>query len=458
MEIVTLETPEIGDRSYIVTDGHQALVIDPQRDIDRFVAAASVRGVRIAHVVETHIHNDYLSGGLALARLTGARYGVCRDEAVAFAAERDPLADGDRFRVGELTVRVVATPGHTPNHLSYVVSHRGASSGDQQALFSGGSLLYGGAGRTDLAGPGLTSVMAGAQWTSIRHLAAILPLEATVHPTHGFGSFCSVGTASIPATAPAPTMRHERAGNPALVLAQEDFIRDLLARLVPYPRYYGHMAPINRIGAAAAQLDRSRPATLDALLARARRGEWVVDVRDRRAFAGHHLEGTINVELGNQLATYLGWVFPWGSPLSLMAASDEDLAAARRHVSRIGLEDVVGEATASQEDLMRCADTRSYPVAGFSDLSARSRADEDLLVLDVRHQHEWDAGHLAGAMHIAVPDLEGAIGSLPQDRPVWVHCAAGYRAALACSLLDRRGFDVTLIDDRWEQSRSASAA
>jgi hydroxyacylglutathione hydrolase len=453
MEIVTISTPEIGDRSYLVTDGHHALVIDPQRDIDRVVRAADERGVRITTVVETHIHNDYLTGGLALARLTGARYGVSGHEAVAF--KRDPLADGDRLRVGELVVDVVATPGHTPNHLSFVVTHPNQLGTNTMAVFSGGSLLFGAAGRTDLAGTGLTDLLARAQWASIRHLAALVSADASVHPTHGFGSFCAAGGAG---NVDGSTIRHERAVNPALILSQDDFVDDLIARVVAYPRYYSYMAPRNRAGVAPADLTGSHLAGPAELGERVRRGEWVVDLRPRRAFAARHLAGTINVELGDQLATYLGWVFPWGSPLSLMAETADQLAAARRNLARIGLEDVVAESTAAIQDLALAGEVRSYPVSSFAELDGRRGRGETPFVLDVRHPHEWSAGHLHGARHIPVQDLEGTLSSLPRGRAVWVHCAAGYRAALASSLLDRRGFPVHLIDDRWDNARSATAA
>lgn len=449
MEIVVIETKELGDRSYLVTDGACAVVVDPQRDVERVTAAADERGVRITHVVETHVHNDYLSGGLLLARRTGARYGVAAAEAVAFGAERDPLADGDGFEVGELTGLVVATPGHTPHHLSYVVTDRNG----EVAVFSGGSLLYGAAGRTDLAGTGLTETLARAQWDSVRRLASILPAEATVHPTHGFGSFCAAGGGAGTGSS---TVGHERCVNPALVLGQQAFVEDLIGRLSVYPRYYAHMAPRNRAGVAAASLT-PVPAGTEEILGRLQRGEWVVDVCDRRAFASAHLPGTINVELGDQLATYLGWVFPWGSPLSLVADGPDQLASARRHLARIGLEDVVAERALVPGDLAGSL-TRSYPVARFADLDHRLARGAPVLVLDVRHPHEWSAGHLAGAWHIPVQDLAGALGTLPRDRRVWVHCAAGYRAALASSLLDREGIPVTLVNDRCGQAATRAAA
>lgn len=455
MEIVTIETPQLGDRSYVVGDGGHALVVDPQRDIDPVMEAAAARGWRITAVVETHLHNDYLSGGLALARLTGATYGVSADEAVAFAAERCALADGDSFDVGELVVRVISTPGHTPNHLSYVVSHRDPTGSVTLAVFSGGSLLFGSAGRTDLAGPGLADVLARAQWASIRHLVNALPNSATVHPTHGFGSFCGAPASETVTTS---TIGRERSANPALLLGELEFVDDLRARLVAYPRYYSHMAPRNRCGVAPPDLDDSRPATLAELGERARRGEWVVDVRARRDFAAQHLRGSVNAELGDQLATYLGWVFPWGSPLSLLADDVLQLRAARRHLARIGLDDVAAEGIATPQELSRPGWSASYPVATFADLDAATGRGQPPLLLDVRHDHEWSAAHRAGAIHLPVQDVEGARSVLPQGQTVWAHCAAGYRAALACSLLARHGFDVVLVDDRWRQELAVHAA
>jgi glyoxylase-like metal-dependent hydrolase (beta-lactamase superfamily II)/rhodanese-related sulfurtransferase len=452
MEVVTVETPEIGDRSYLVTDGHDALIVDPQRDVERLLAVAVERGLHIAWVVETHIHNDYLSGGLALARRTGAHYGVSRHEAVAF--ERTPIGDGDRLQVGELTVEVVATPGHTPHHLSYVVRHAGPHGGETVAVFSGGSLLYGTAGRTDLSGAGLSELLARAQWSSIRRLAAALPVDATVHPTHGFGSFCSAGGTGDNNSS---TIGQELRVNPALLLAETDFVTDLHARLVAYPRYYAHMAPQNRSGVAAFS-PRETPLLSGAeLLRRVDCGEWVVDIRPRQAFAARHARGTINVEFSNSLTTYLGWVLPWGSPLSLLADDAAQLDQARLALARIGLDEVVAQSPTATE-LAAAGDGRTYPVSNFSGLESARRRGERLLVLDVRHPHEWSAGHLHGAVHLPVQDLEGGLGSLPRDRTIWVHCAAGYRAALASSLLDRFGFEVTLVDDRWDQSQAATAA
>ena len=190
VEVLPIETPPLGDRSYLVHDGEAALVIDPQRDIDRVIALAADAGVRVTHVAETHVHNDYVTGGLALARAAGAAYLVNADDPVSFA--RTPVSDGDRVEVGGMRVRALATPGHTYTHLAYVVEAAGAAPGDGVAgVFTGGSLLYGSTGRTDLLGPDATGALTRAQWASARRLARELPDAARIFPTHGFGSFCS---------------------------------------------------------------------------------------------------------------------------------------------------------------------------------------------------------------------------------------------------------------------------
>jgi len=200
-EVVIIETPALGDRSYLIHDGADAVVVDPQRDIGRILATAQARRVRITHVLETHIHNDYVTGGLALASQTGASYVVAESEEVSF--DRLAVGDKDQISTGSLTMTVMHTPGHTPGHLSYVLSETG---GDPVAVFTGGSMLYGAVGRTDLIGPDQTEQLTRAQYRSVRRLAAELPDEVAVYPTHGFGSFCS----ATPTTGTSSTIGTER--------------------------------------------------------------------------------------------------------------------------------------------------------------------------------------------------------------------------------------------------------
>ncbi len=439
--VVTIETPELGDRSYLAHDGDEAVVVDPQRDIDRILAAASAAGVRITHVAETHLHNDYVSGGLELARTTGAEYLVGAAEQVRF--ERRPVADGDVLPVGRMTLRVVATPGHTPGHIAYVLGDGGAD----KAVFSGGSLLFGSVGRTDLGNPDLTVDLARSQYRSARALAHGLSPEVRLLPTHGFGSFCSPSSTGGPPEGN-DTISAEASSNPALVVEDEDtFVERLLAGYTAYPAYYAQMAPINAGGAQPIDLSPARRMPAEEIRERIGRGEWVVDLRERKAFARSHIVGTVSFEHGNPFATYLGWVIPWGAPVTLISDTPSRIERAQRDLARIGIDRPAGAASGTLGDLLPGAPTRGYEVSDFVGL-AKEMADGSPLVLDVRRDDEWDAGHLEGAFHIFLADLPRRMNELPAGE-IWVHCASSYRAAIAASLLDRAGRHVVLVLDEW---------
>jgi hydroxyacylglutathione hydrolase len=437
-EVVTIETAGLGDRSYLVHDGEHGAVIDPQRDIDRVLAAAEAAAVRITHVLETHIHNDYVTGGLALAQAVNADYIVAAAEDVSFG--RVPAGDGDRFRSGRLTLTAMATPGHTPGHLSYVL--HGAET-TPVAVFTGGSLLYGAVGRTDLISPDQTVALTRAQYRSVRRLAGELPDPVAVYPTHGFGSFCS----ATPTSGSSSTIGAERTSNIALTTDEESFVKSLMAGLVAYPRYYAHMGPANRRGPAAADLTAPPAAGPAELRRRIGAGEWVVDLRQRRAFAGRHLTGSISVELGDSFATYLGWTMAWGTPLTLIGDSAGQVARAQRELARIGIDRLAGAGAGTVEHLAAGGRLSSYPVTDFAGLAA-SWGTDGKVILDVRRPDEWQAGHLAGAVHIPFWELERRSGELPAGE-VWVYCASGLRASITASLLDRAGRRVVHVDDDW---------
>ncbi|HET6665668.1 MAG TPA: MBL fold metallo-hydrolase, partial [Intrasporangium sp.] len=290
IEVLTVDTPSLGDRSYVVHDGLVAFVVDPQRDIDRVLALLERHGVEPAHVFETHIHNDYLTGGLALARATGAAYHVNAEDDVAF--ERSPIRDGETVAVGpRMRVTALATPGHTFTHLSYTLTD--AEDGSTLAVFSGGSLLYGATGRPDLLGPEHTRDLARLQHGSAHKLARLLPDGTGVFPTHGFGSFCS----STQSDADESTIGRERQVNSVLVQDEETWVQELLDGLGAYPAYYAHMASSNAAGPGAPDL--SPPSVADAAELRRRidTGEWVVDLRQRKLFAAGHAPGSLNFGL-----------------------------------------------------------------------------------------------------------------------------------------------------------------
>jgi hydroxyacylglutathione hydrolase len=440
-EIVTIQTPALGDRSYLIHDETEAVVVDPQRDTGRVLAVAESRGVRITHVLETHIHNDYVTGGLALARQTGAAYVVAASEEVSF--ERMAVRDHDQIGTGSMVVTVMHTPGHTPGHLSYALSE---ADGRVAAVFTGGSMLYGAVGRTDLISPEQTEPLTRAQYRSVRRLAAELPDDAAVYPTHGFGSFCS----ATPTSGTSSTIGNERQVNVALRSEENAFVEELIAGLNAYPRYYAHMGPLNRRGPRA--LAPSRPARADAAELRRRidAGEWIVDLRERRAFARAHIAGTVSIELGDPFSTYLGWTIPWGAPLTVIGDHPEQVAEAQLQLTRIGIDQIAAAATGPTEALAPDGNIASYRVTGFGEL-ATEWDHPGVVILDVRRPDEWQRSHLTGAVHIPFWELEQRTAEVPAGQ-VWVHCASGFRASIGASILDRAGREVVHVDDDWERA------
>ncbi|MDD7968079.1 MBL fold metallo-hydrolase [Actinomycetospora lemnae] len=445
MHVEVIATEALGDRSYVVHDGEVALVVDPQRDLDRVHAVLAEQGVRVGAVAETHIHNDYVTGGHALAAQIGVDYLVNAEDPVTF--DRRGVAEGDEIAVGTLRVRPVATPGHTVTHLSYVVEDTAAPD-EPAAVFTGGSLLFGSVGRTDLVDAARTVELTHHQYRSAQRLAQ-LPDETRVYPTHGFGSFCSSGNAT---GADASTIGAERAANDALLATDEDsFVETLVANLTAYPRYYAHMGPRNLAGPDAADLSPVAAVDPDELRKRIADGEWVVDLRDRTAYAAEHLGGTIGIALGDQFSTYLGWLMPWGTPVTLVGDTADDVAEAQRQMARIGIDRPAGAAVGSPAELAPSGDLRHYPRVTFADVAARSGAEADEPVLDVRRDDERAQGGIPDAVHIPLQDLLARLHELPAGR-LWVHCASGFRSSIAASLLDRAGRDVALIDDEYSQA------
>ncbi|MFF4548560.1 rhodanese-like domain-containing protein [Streptomyces sp. NPDC001406] len=443
--IDTIEVSGLGNRSYLAGGERTAVAVDPPRDLDQVIAAAARRGVRISHVVETHVHNDYLTGGLELARVTGADYLVPAGARVAF--DRVPVHDGDRTDVDPeagLTLRALSTPGHTPHHTSYVLEENGTAA----AVFTGGSLLIGTVGRPDLVEPRLTDGLARAQYASAHRLAAELPEETAVLPTHGFGSFCSSSQAEGTAT----TIGKEKASNEALTRDVDTFVADLLAGLDDVPAYYAHMGPANAAGPAPVDLTPPAVADAEEIAARLGAGEWVVDLRNRVAFAHGHVAGSFNFEAEGQLATYLAWLIPWGKPVTLLAESPEQLAVAQRELVRVGIDRPAAAATGGPADWMREGEApASFPRGTFADLAGRS---EDVVVLDVRRASERASGFVEGSVHVPIHTLHRRLDEVPEGE-VWVHCAGGMRAAIAASLLDAAGRDVVAVDDSFDAAEKA---
>jgi glyoxylase-like metal-dependent hydrolase (beta-lactamase superfamily II)/rhodanese-related sulfurtransferase len=434
MRVSIIETSGLGDRSYVVSGDGVAVVIDPQRDIDRVLAA--VGNARITHVLETHIHNDYVTGGLELSRTVDAEYVVPDGEDLGYPARR--VVDGDTIESGSIVLRVIHTPGHTQHHVSYELRDQ---SGDAVGVFTGGSLLFGSTGRTDLVDEAETEALTRAQYNSVRRLADELPDGAAVYPTHGFGSFCSASSVDEDAS----TIGLQRQSNPALTKDEQAFVDELLTELSAYPAYYAHMGVINSEGPAAVDLSLPKPIDADELRRRLESGEWVVDLRHRVAFAAGHLNGSLGFELSGSFVTYLGWLHPWGTGLTLIGEDESQIVDARRELARIGVDDIAG--SADIEAVGNAADMRTYRVADFVAL-AKAVGSGEMTVLDVRQADEFADSHVRGAVNIPLHELIDRVNGLPGGE-VWVHCASGYRASIAASILDRHGRDVVLIDDEF---------
>jgi glyoxylase-like metal-dependent hydrolase (beta-lactamase superfamily II)/rhodanese-related sulfurtransferase len=444
MDLQLFVTPGLGDNSYLLRSGGEAVLVDPQRDVWRFLDAAQGKGLSIRYILETHVHNDYVSGAREVQEAVRAE--IVASKKGAYAFPHRGVAEGDEVHIGSVRLVVLETPGHTPEHVSYVVYE--GDSNRPLAVFSGGSLIVGSAGRSDLLGPERAEELARAQFRSTRVLAA-LPESVQLLPTHGAGSFCVSTTPSLSRTS---TIGQERTSNPTLTVESErEFVRTHLTGLPAYPAYYSHMAPINRAGP---RILRARP-TLKALTTaeaadRIAAGAWVIDGRERSQFAAAHTPGAINVELGSSFSTYVGWVTPFDAPLVLVLPEPEGQSAdeAVMQLMRIGYDRVqgylAGGLTAWQEAGMPA---RSYPTATVDDLCHAYLNSETLpRVLDVRQDTEWRDGHIPGSTHIFIGDLAKGAASLPKEGPeTWTICASGFRSSIAASILDREGAPVRAV-------------
>ena len=441
LDVRVLETPDLGDRSYVVGAGDAVVVVDPQRDIDRLVPL--VAGRTVTHVVETHIHNDYLTGGLELAREHGAAYVVPAGPEVAYA--RQAAVDGDTFTSGAMSWEAVATPGHTPHHLAWAVT-----AGADAAVLTGGSLLFGSVGRTDLVSADLTERLSHEQWHSVRRLADRLPADAAVLPTHGFGSFCSAS----PTSGDSSTIAEQVAANPAFTQDEHRFVSDLIAGLDAYPAYYAQMGPANLAGPGPVDLTPPGVASADDIRLRLDAGEWVVDLRSREVFAAGFVPGTLSFDTDGNVVTYLGWLIPWGTPLTLLGDSAEQVASVQRGLVRIGIDRPAAQSVGGPREWSADGRLATYPRTDFTGLAAALADDPGLTVLDVRSVSENRESRVAGALHVPLHQVVDRLGELP-DTTLWVHCGSGFRAAVAASLLAARGRAVVHVDEDFEAAEKA---
>ncbi len=415
----------LGNSSYLVDLGEgRALVVDPPRDLRAARAAASARNLQIVFAADTHLHADFLSGAAQLAFDEGAL--VLASAAGQRAFAHRALADGDEVDLGGLTLAALATPGHTDEHLSYLLSDGPRPIG----VFSGGSLIVGSAARTDLIGPERTEELARAQYHSLRRLA-MLPAETALWPTHGAGSFCS----APPGADRTSTIGRENATNQLLQLADPDaFVAALLRSLGSFPPYFLRLGEINRRGPAilGQGVAALAPVTASEVRDMCSTGAVVVDVRPVADYAAAHVPSALSIELRPAFATWLGWLAPDDAPLIIVRNADQDPAEICWQAVKVGYDRIIGELAggidAWVDDGQQTARTQLV----------RPEEIGNRPVLDVRQLSEFAAGHVPEATHVELGTVPGTAERLPCALPV-VMCGHGERAATAASVLERAG-------------------
>jgi len=443
IQIINIDTPTLGDRGYIAHDGKTALVVDPQRDIDRVEKILTDDNLSLGAVVETHMHNDYVSGGLVLARKYQANYITSAEDPVSF--ERTAAKDLDEFNVGSFAVKALHTPGHTFTHLSYILLD---PTGSAQGIFTGGSLLHGSTGRPDLLGQDHAPTLAGLQHGSAHRMAEMLEDKTPIFPTHGFGSFCAATSTSGDSS----TIQDEKRINPALTMSVEHFISATLAGLDVFPAYYKHMGPANHAGPGPIDLTELPRLSSQELLKAITGNSWVVDLRDKETWAKGHLPGTFSFGVAGSFATYLGWLFPYENELVLISDKAADIAEAQRELVRIGID---RPSASFVGDISTVDKTIETHLVTFNDVPAALN-DAEIVVLDVRRNSERDASHIQGSQHIPLHELSQRMAEVATDKTIWVHCAGAYRASIAASIMQNAGRKVVLINEPYEKALSVA--
>jgi hydroxyacylglutathione hydrolase len=447
VEIHQFDLPGLGHLSALLVDeaSGQAAVVDPRRDVDIYLAEVARRGLRVGHVLETHLHNDYVSGARELAALTGATHviGAEADLATAF----QPVRDGQTIDVGRLRVTALETPGHTPEHVSYAVRDADSGAGDGPvAIFTGGSMLVGSVGRTDLLGPDLARAYALDMHRSLHETLLRQPDETDILPTHGAGSLCSRGIGE----AWSSTVGIERATDPLLAIEDADAFADaLLAGQPAVPRYFARMRALNRAGPRVlGGIPEPQPLDARAVRDRLAGGALLVDLRPAAAFAAAYVPGSISLPADASFGTWLGWVVEPDRPLVLLLPRLAAWDDAVRQALRVGYDGIVGYLDGGL-DAWRAAG--GVVAAGTAqtvlELATAMRGSDPPLVLDVRQADEYAAGHVPGARHLMAGHVPDRLAELPRDRAIATICASGYRASVAASLLRMAGFqDVAWVD------------
>lgn len=439
----------LGNSAYLIGshETKKGILIDPLRDADRYLHAAAELGLTLTHVLDTHLHADFISGNREIALKTKAVIGASASAQVGF--DHQPLDENSTIDLGAFQIRVMTTPGHTHEHISFLLTE--ADGKTPSALFSGGALIVGGAARTDLLGHEHTLGLASDLYRTIHDKLLKLPDEVEVFPTHGAGSFCVAPSSPDRTT----TIGRERKTNHlAQPITEEEFIKRALKGLPAYPTYYKYMRGLNQNGAkilgGLPVLKPYSPGEANSLI---EEGVVVLDIRHQNKFAAGHIPNSYGIRVDAPLVVWAGWVIPFGSRILLLDDSADDRQSAMRQLIRIGFDEVVGYISGGIE-----AWAKEYPVESVKSINPREMRErlDELTVLDVRRLSEWEAGHIEGAIHFEGGRVAWEDLTFPKDKPIAVQCASGNRSMIAISVLKRRGIHNVVQADggitKWKMS------
>ena len=443
--------------SYMLASEGEAIVVDPQRDVEIYLEAAQKQNVQIRHIFETHLHADFVSGHKELAARTGATIYMGKAAGATFA--HVPTDDGFQLQVGEIRIDALETPGHTPESICLVVTDLVVTDKEKSqspwAVLTGDTLFIGDVGRPDLSKTHTPQQLAGLMYDSLHQKLMTLPDAVLVYPAHGAGSLCGRNMRAERSS----TIGTERLTNYALqIKSRDEFVRQMTSNLPARPDYFLEDAAINRAGATPlTELPELNPISVSELNTMLGRGAVALDVRPNDQFAAGHVPGSINIALSGQFASWAGAVLGLSARPVLIAETSDQLDEARLRLARVGIEDVAGYLDGGPAAWQQLGfPLQSLPQITVEELNARLRGDAPL-VLDVRRESEWDAGHISGAEWYPLDRFKAALPPIELDRSIAVHCAGGYRSVIACSLLQRAGYNnvINVIGgfDAWREAQ-----
>jgi len=449
----------LAQASYMIGSEGEAAVVDPRRDVEEYLGEAERQGLAIRHVIETHLHADFVSGHRELAEKAGARIYISGKAGAAF--EHVPVKEGSEIAFGDVLLRFLETPGHTPESVSILVIDR-SKSDEPKAVLTGDTLFIGDVGRPDLLGAKISAQeLAGMLYDSLHGKLLKLPDSVEVFPAHGAGSLCGRNISKETSS----TIGQQRQFNYALrPMPREEFIGMMTTDLPEAPAYFGRDVRINREGAVALEDLTAPPALSPREVARLQKsGAAVLDTRPSAQFGAAHVPGSWNIGLGGQFASWAGTLLSAETPIVLVAEDEEKVKEARMRLARVGMENVAGHLGGG----VLSWDKAGLPLAvteqiTVDELALRIPERPDLQVLDVRRPGEWQAGHIPSATHLPLNVLPERAGELSAERPVAAICAGGYRSSIATSLLERQGFrKITNVIGgmtAWNQAKFETAA